>query len=152
MPIATLDEIRSKIGQTVGVSDWIEVGQDRISEFAEATEDRQFIHTDPIAASVHTPFGGTIAHGFLTLSLLSRMAADAMSVPDSMKMAVNYGLDRVRFLAPVKAGKRVRGHFTLDSAEEKAPGQLLLKHTVTVEIEGEDKPALTAQWLGLIFT
>jgi acyl dehydratase len=152
MPIATLDEIRSKVGQTVGTSDWIEVGQDRISEFAESTEDRQFIHTDPIAASVHTPFGGTIAHGFLTLSLLSRMAADAMHIPDTTKMAVNYGLDRVRFLAPVKAGKRVRGHFTLDSAEEKAPGQLLLKHSVTVEIEGEEKPALTAQWLGLIFT
>jgi acyl dehydratase len=152
MPIATLDEIRARVGQTIGTSDWIEVGQDRISEFADATEDRQFIHTDPIAASVHTPFGGTIAHGFLTLSLLSRMAADAMHVPDSTKMAVNYGLDRVRFIAPVKAGKRVRGRFTLDSAEEKAPGQLLLKHTVTVEIEGEDKPALTAQWLGLIFT
>ena len=152
MPIASLDEIRAKVGQTVGTSDWIEVGQDRISEFAEATEDRQFIHTDPIAASVHTPFGGTIAHGFLTLSLLSRMAADAMHIPDTTKMAVNYGLDRVRFLAPVKAGKRVRGHFTLDSAEEKAPGQLLLKHSVTVEIEGEEKPALTAQWLGLIFT
>ena len=152
MPIASLDEIHAKVGQTVGTSDWIEVGQDRISEFAEATEDRQFIHTDPIAASVHTPFGGTIAHGFLTLSLLSRMAADAMHIPDTTKMAVNYGLDRVRFLAPVKAGKRVRGHFMLDSAEEKAPGQLLLKHSVTVEIEGEEKPALTAQWLGLIFT
>jgi acyl dehydratase len=152
MPIASLEEIRSKVGQPVGVSGWIEVGQDRISEFAEATEDRQFIHIDPIAAASHTPFGGTIAHGFLTLSLLSRMAADAMQVPDSTKMAVNYGLDRVRFIAPVKAGKRVRGHFTLDSAEEKAPGQLLLKHSVTVEIEGEDKPALTAQWLGLIFT
>ncbi len=152
MPIASLDEIRSKIGQTVGVSDWIEVGQDRIGEFAEATEDRQFIHIDPIAAASHTPFGGTIAHGFLTLSLLSRMAADVRLVPDTTRMAVNYGLDRVRFLAPVKSGKRVRGHFTLDSAEEKAPGQLLFKHQVTVEIEGEDKPALTAQWLGLIFT
>ena len=151
MPIATLDDIRSKIGQEVGTSDWIEAGQDRISLFADATEDRQFIHIDPIAAASHTPFGGTIAHGFLTLSLLSRMAADAMLVPDTAKMAVNYGLDRVRFLAPVKAGKRVRGHFTLDSADEKAPGQLLLKHSVTVEIEGEDKPALTAQWLGLIY-
>ncbi len=151
MPFASLDEIRSKVGQTVGVSDWIEVGQDRINEFADATEDRQFIHTDPIAAASHSPFGGTIAHGFLTLSLLSRMAVDAMHVPDTMNMAVNYGLDRVRFLTPVKAGKRVRGHFTLESAEERAPGQLLLKHNVTVEIEGEDKPALTAQWLGLIF-
>jgi len=152
MPIASLDDIRSKIGQIVGISDWIEVGQDRISEFADATEDRQFIHIDPIAAASHTPFGGTIAHGFLTLSLLSRMAADAMLVPETTKMAVNYGMDRVRFLAPVKAGKRVRGHFTLDGADEKSPGQLLLKHSVTVEIEGEDKPALTAQWLGLIFT
>jgi acyl dehydratase len=150
MPIASLEDIRSKVGQTVGVSDWIEVGQDRISEFAEATEDRQFIHIDPIAAASHTPFGGTIAHGFLTLSLLSRMAADAMQVPDTARMAVNYGLDRVRFIAPVKAGKRVRGHFTLDSADEKAPGQLLLKHSVTVEIEGEEKPALTAVWLTLL--
>ena len=151
MPIASLDEIRSKIGQEVGASDWIEVTQDRISAFADATEDRQFIHIDPDAAG-QTPFGGTIAHGFLSLSLLSRMAADAMLVPETTKMAVNYGLDRVRFLAPVRAGKRVRGRFTLDGADEKAPGQLLLRHTVTVEIEGEDKPALTAQWLGLIFT
>lgn len=151
MPIASLDEIREKVGQTVGVSDWIEVGQDRITAFADATEDHQFIHLDPVMAA-QTPFGGTIAHGFLSLSLLSRMAADAMLVPDTTKMAVNYGLDRVRFLAPVKAGKRVRGHFVLDSAEEKAPGQLLLKHTVTVEIDGEERPALTAVWLGLIFT
>jgi acyl dehydratase len=151
MPIATLDDIRSKIGQPVGTSDWIMVGQGRINEFADATEDHQFIHVDPKAATA-AGFGGTIAHGFLTLSLLSRMAADAMMIPDTTKMAVNYGLDRVRFLAPVKSGKRVRGHFTLESADEKAPGQLLLNHTVTVEIEGEDKPALTAQWLGLIFT
>jgi acyl dehydratase len=152
MPIAPLADIRARIGDEIGVSDWIAIDQARIDAFADTTEDRQFIHTDPIAASVHTPFGGTIAHGFLTLSLLSRMAADAMHIPDSTRMAVNYGLDRVRFIAPVKAGKRVRGHFTLDSAEEKTPGQLLLKHSVTVEIEGEDKPALTAQWLGLIFT
>ncbi len=151
MPTASLDQIRSQIGREVGVSDWIEVGQDRIAAFAEATEDRQFIHLDPVLAA-ETPFGGTIAHGFLTLSLLSRMAADVMQLPDTAKMAVNYGLDRVRFIAPVRAGKRVRGRFTLDAADEKAPGQLLLKHSVTVEIEGEDKPALTAQWLGLIFT
>ena len=125
--------------------------QDRIDAFADATEDRQFIHVDP-AAAAQTPFGGTIAHGFLSLSLLSRMAADVMQVPDTTKMAVNYGLDRVRFIAPVRAGKRVRGHFTLDAADDKAPGQLLLRHQVTVEIEGEAKPALTAQWLGLIFT
>jgi len=151
MPIASLDDIRAKVGQPLGASDWIEVGQDRIGAFADATEDRQFIHVDP-ALAAQTPFGTTIAHGFLSLSLLSRMAADVMLVPDTTTMAVNYGLDRVRFLAPVRAGKRVRGHFMLDAAEEKAPGQLLLKHTVTVEIEGDDKPALTAQWLGLIFT
>jgi acyl dehydratase len=151
MPLASLDDIRSKIGEEVGVSGWLAVGQDRIDAFAEATEDRQFIHVDP-AAAAQTPFGGTVAHGFLTLSLLSRMASETMLVPEGLKMAVNYGLDRVRFLAPVKSGQRVRGRFVLDSAEEKAPGQWLMRHQVTVEIEGEDKPALTAQWLGLIFT
>ena len=149
MPIASLDEIRGKVGQPIGASDWIEVTQDRVSAFAEATEDRQFIHVDP-ATAAQTSFGGTIAHGFLSLSLLSRMAADVMLVPETTKMAVNYGLDRVRFLAPVRSGRRVRGHFTLDSFNERSPGQLLLKHTVTVEIEGEDTPALTAEWLGLI--
>ena len=124
--------------------------QERINEFADATEDRQFIHIDPEAAA-RTPFGGTIGHGFLTLSMLSRMAAEAMLVPDSIKMAVNYGLDRVRFIAPVRSGRRIRGRFRLDSVDEKAPGQLLLRHTVTVEIEGEEKPALTAEWLGLLF-
>ena len=151
MPIATTEEIREKIGLPIGVSEWITVGQDRIEQFADATDDHQFIHVDPKLAA-QTPFGGTIAHGFLSLSLLSRMAADVMLIPDTTKMAVNYGLDRVRFLAPVKSGKRLRGHFTLTSADEKSPGQLLLKHNVTVEIEGEEKPALTADWLGLIFT
>jgi len=124
--------------------------QQRINEFAEATEDRQFIHTDPDAAA-KTPFGTTIGHGFLTLSMLSRMAAEGMLVPDDVRMALNYGLDRVRFIAPVRSGKRIRGRFRLDSVEEKAPGQLLLRHTVTVEIEGEEKPALTAEWLALLF-
>ena len=150
MPIATLNRIRAKIGTDIGTSDWITVDQLRIQAFADATEDHQFIHIDP-AAAAHTPFGGTIAHGFLTLSLLSRMAADVMLSPDNLKMAVNYGLDRVRFIAPVGSGKRIRGQFTLDSLDEKAPGQLLMRHTVTVEIEGEAKPALTAQWLGLLF-
>ena len=150
MPIATLDQIRSQIGTDIGTSGWITVDQLRIQAFADATEDHQFIHIDP-AAAAHTPFGGTIAHGFLTLSLLSRMAADVMLSPDNLKMAVNYGLDRVRFIAPVGSGKRIRGQFTLDSLDEKAPGQLLMRHTVTVEIEGEAKPALTAQWLGLLF-
>ncbi len=151
MPTATLDEIRSRVGQEVGASSWLAIDQGRITAFAEATEDRQFIHVD-LEAAARTPFGGTIAHGFLTLSLLSRMAAEAILVPDSSKMIVNYGLDRVRFLAPVRSGKRVRGRFTLDGVDEKTPGQILLRHTVTVEIEGEDKPALSAQWLTLLFT
>jgi acyl dehydratase len=149
MPVATLAEIRSRVGKEIGLSSWLTVDQSRIDAFAEATEDRQFIHVDPDAAAA-TPFGGTIAHGFLTLSLLSRMAAEAMLLPDTLKMAVNYGLEEVRFLAPVRSGKRVRGRFTLDSIDEKAPGRVLMRHRVTVEIEGEDKPALTALWLGLM--
>ena len=151
MPIAPLDDIRARVGSEIGVSEWIIVDQPRIDAFADTTEDRQFIHVDP-AAAAQTPFGGTIAHGFLSLSLLSRMAADVMQVPDTTLMAVNYGLDRVRFIAPVRAGSRVRGRFTLDAVDDKAPGQILLRHTVTVEIDQHDKPALTAQWLGLIFT
>ena len=150
MPIASFDDIRSRIGEEVGVSSWIEIDQQRIDTFADATEDHQFIHIDPQAAAA-AGLGSTIAHGFLSLSLLSRMAADASLMPDGLKMALNYGLDRVRFLAPVRSGKRIRGRFTLDSIEEKAPGQWLLRHTVTVEIEGEEKPAFSAQWLGLMF-
>jgi acyl dehydratase len=151
MPSASLDEIRARVGSEVGISSWLTIDQARIDAFAEATDDRQFIHVDPTAAA-RTPFGGRIAHGFLTLSLLSRMAADAMLIPEGVKMSLNYGFDRIRFLAPVRSGKRVRGRFTLDSVDEKAPGQWLFRHTVTVEIEGEDKPALSAAWLGLIFT
>ena len=151
VPIASLDEIRARVGQEVGVSSWLAVGQDRIAAFAEATEDRQFIHLDATAAA-KTPFGGTIAHGFLTLSLLSRMAAEGILVPDSTRMIVNYGLDRVRFLAPVRSGRRVRGRFLLEGIEEKAAGQILLRHVVTVELEGEQKPALSALWLTLVFT
>ena len=149
MPIATLDEIRRRVGEEVGVSSWLVVDQARIGAFADATEDRQFIHLDPEAAA-RTPFGGTIAHGFLTLSLLSRMSAEATLLPEGLKIAVNYGLDRVRFLAPVKSGSCVRGRFVLDLVEEKAPGQWLMRHIVTVEIEGGDKPALTAVWLTLL--
>ena len=151
MPIASLDEIRSRVGEEIGVSGWLRLDQQRITDFADATEDRQFIHVDPQAAA-QTPFGGTIAHGFLTLSLLSRMAAEAILLPGRVRMVVNYGLDRVRFLAPVRSGSRVRGHFTLDCVEEKAAGQILLRHVVSVEIEGEDKPALSAVWLTLVFT
>ena len=150
MPLASLEEIGSKVGQEIGASDWILVDQPRIDAFAQVTDDHQFIHVDPVAAG-KTPFGGTIAHGFLSLALLSRMAADVFLIPDGVKMAVNYGFDRVRFLAPVHSGKRVRGRFTLASVEEKRPGQWQFVHNVTVEIEGEAKPALMAEWIGLIF-
>ena len=149
MPVASLETIRLLVGTEIGVSDWIMVGQDRITAFAEATEDRQFIHVDP-AAAARTPFGGTIAHGFLSLSLLSRMAADVMLVPPELKMAVNYGFDRVRFLAPVPVGARIRGIFTLANVEEKAPGRLLAHHNVMVDIDVTEKPALTADWIGLL--
>lgn len=151
MPLTSVTQIKSRVGEEVGVSSWITIDQARIDTFADATEDRQFIHVDPSAAA-QTPFGGTIAHGFLSLSLLSRMGAEAMLMPDGMKMAINYGLDRVRFLAPVRSGSRVRGRFTLDSVEEKVPGQWLLRHHVSVEIEDEEKPALAAEWLTLILT
>ncbi|MBV8685385.1 MAG: MaoC family dehydratase [Alphaproteobacteria bacterium] len=150
MPIASLDDIRARLGQEIGVSDWILIDQARIDAFAEVTEDNQFIHVDPEAAA-RTPFGGTVAHGFLTLSLLSRMAADVMLRPEATKMGVNYGFERVRFLAPVRADQRVRGRFTLAAFDEKGPGRHQFVHGVTVEIEGEDKPALVADWIGMIF-
>ena len=150
VPVASLDEIRGRVGSETGVSRWIEVNQQSIDLFADVTGDHQFIHTDPVAAA-ETPFGGTIAHGFLTLSLLSQMAKDAMLVPEGRKMGVNYGFDRVRFIAPVRSGKRVRGRFLLARFDEKRPGEWQFLHQVTVEIEGEDRPALVADWIGLVF-
>ncbi|MET4684118.1 MaoC family dehydratase [Brevundimonas faecalis] len=141
-------ELQSLVGTEVGVSRWIEVDQARIDAFARITEDEQFIHVDPERARA-TPFGGTIAHGFLTLSLASAMSYDAVAPLDGVVMGVNYGFDKLRFLAPVPAGSRVRGRFRLLSAEEKAEGRWLLKHELTVEIEGSDKPALIAEWLGM---
>ena len=151
MPLANIEDIKFKVGQEVGVSPWILVSQADIDTFADVTGDHQFIHVDPEAAKA-TPFGGTIAHGFLTLSLLSQMAAHVMLRPDNVKMAVNYGFEKVRFIAPVRSGKRVRGRFTLARMDEKNPGQFQFVHHVVVEIEGEDKPALTADWIGLVFT
>ena len=150
MPIASIDEIPARVGEEVGVWDWILIDQAAIDAFADVTQDHQFIHVDP-AAGARTPFGGTVAHGFLTLSLLSRMAADAMLRPEEVKMGVNYGFEKVRFLAPVRSGKRVRGRFVLSRFEEKRPGQYQFVHNVTVEIEGEDKPALVADWIGMLF-
>jgi len=150
MPSAS--ELASLIGTEIGVSRWIEIDQERINAFARLTEDEQFIHIDPDMAR-HTPFGGTIAHGFLTLSLGSAMSYDAVKLIDGVVMGVNYGFDRLRFLAPVKAGKRVRGRFVLKNAENKGSDggitRWLLTHEMTVEIEGEDKPALIADWLSM---
>ena len=137
-------------GKALGTSDWIEVTQDRIDRFAETTEDRQFIHIDPQAAR-HTPFGTTIAHGYLTLSLLAKMAYDAMPGIEGTKMGVNYGLNSVRFLAPVKSGSRVRGHFTMKDVAERSAGVVQSTVEVTVEIEGEPKPALAAEWVTLAY-
>lgn len=145
IPIADLPGL---IGEEIGVSRWMEIDQARIDAFADITEDRQFIHIDPEAARA-TPFGGTIAHGFLTLSLLSAMSYDAVPPLEGVAMGVNYGFDKLRFLAPVRAGSKVRGRFRLLSAEDKGGGRWLLKQEVTVEIEGAEKPALIAEWLGM---
>ena len=143
-------DLPSLIGQEVGVSRWITVDQARIDAFARTTEDEQFIHVDPERAKA-TPFGGTIAHGFLTLSLASAMSYDALAPLDGVVMGVNYGFDKLRFLAPVPAGSKVRGRFKLLSAEAKGADagvtRWLLKHELTVEIDGADKPALIAEWL-----
>ncbi|MDZ4363761.1 MaoC family dehydratase [Brevundimonas sp.] len=141
-------ELAALIGTEVGVSKWFEIDQARINAFADATEDWQFIHVDPEAAAA-TPFGGTIAHGFLTLSLASAMSYDAVPPLDGVVMGVNYGFDKLRFLAPVPAGSKVRGRFKLLSAEDKGGGRWLIKHELTVEIDGGTKPALIAEWLGM---
>jgi acyl dehydratase len=144
----TTAELPSLIGTEIGVSRWFVVDQARIDAFADTTEDWQFIHVNPELAK-QTPFGGTIAHGFLTLSLASAMSYDAVKPLDGVVMGVNYGFDKLRFLAPVPAGSRIRGRFKLLSAEDKGGGRWLIKHELTVEIEGGDKPALIAEWLGM---
>lgn len=144
----TPQELQTRIGEEVGVSRWFEIDQAKIDAFADATEDWQFIHVDPDKAK-QTPLGGTIAHGFLTLSLASAMSYDAVPPLDGVVMGLNYGFDKLRFLTPVPSGSRVRGRFRLLSAEDKGGGRWLIKHELTVEIEGADKPALIAEWLGM---
>ena len=146
--IVPKDEMVNAVGTTYPPSEWILVDQDRINTFADCTEDHQFIHVDKEKAA-KTPFGTTVAHGFLTLSLLSAMTYDAVPPLEGVVMGVNYGFDKLRFLAPVPAGSNVRGRFKLLSADDKGGGRWLLKHEVTVEIEGADKPALIAEWLGM---
>jgi len=149
--MSVLEDLQSKVGRELGVSDWVEISQDRISNFADVTEDHQFIHIDEEKAKMFTPFGGTIAHGFLTLSLLSRFAETGLPAVKGAKMGMNYGLNKVRFLSPVPRGAKIRGKFVLGSAEEKNPGQLLVSYQITAEIEGASKPAMVAEWLTLLF-
>lgn len=144
-------ELAAKVGETIGTSEWVEVSQERINQFADATGDHQFIHINEEAAKM-TPFGGTIAHGFLTLSLIPMLRAQSdCPRPDGVKMGVNYGGNKVRFLAPVRSGKRVRGQFKLLELVEKRPGQWQETMETTIEIEGEDKPALIAEWMSQFF-
>lgn len=150
MPHVPVTELSQYAGKELGHSEWVKIDQQRINLFAEATGDFQFIHVDPEKAA-ETPFGSTIAHGFLTLSLIPKLIEDILVLPQGLKMVVNYGLDSVRFIQPVKVDSRVRLKVTLAEVVEKKPGQWLLKAIATLEIEGEEKPAYIAESLSLCF-
>lgn len=147
----TIDELKGRIGQELGVSKWFEIDQAIIDKFADLTHDPQFIHIDPVAAA-KTPFGTTIAHGFLTVSYLSAFAIDALPGIAGRVMGVNYGFDKLRMMSPVKSGSKIRGRFVLKALDSKSPQQHQLTYAVTVEIEGGDKPALVADWVTLAYT
>ncbi|WP_316231246.1 MaoC family dehydratase [Bradyrhizobium sp. SZCCHNR1051] len=149
-PPISLAAYQAMVGQEIGVSSWHVLDQQRIDTYADVIEDHQFIHVDPEKAKA-TPFGTTIAHGFLTMSLLSVMSYEVMPAIEGTAMGVNYGFDKLRFISPVKSGKRVRGRFVLAEATLRKPKELQSRTHVTVEIEGEDKPALVADWIGLIY-
>jgi acyl dehydratase len=146
----TPEELKGRIGQEIGLSEWLLVDQDMINRFADLTHDHQFIHVDPVAAA-HTPLGGTIAHGFLILSLLPKLGESSQLTLAGATMGMNYGFEKVRMTGPVRAGKRIRGRFVLKDLLERAPQQWLSTLAVTVEIEGEPRPAIVAEWLGLQF-
>jgi len=150
MPLVPVAQLQDYVGKELGRSDWLTIDQQRINQFAECTGDHQFIHVDPVKAK-HTPFGTTIAHGFLTLSLIPVLLENLMLLPEGMKMAVNYGLDSVRFIQPVKVDSRVRLAAKVLDITEKRPGQWLIKIEATLEIDGEDKPAYIAESLSLCF-
>jgi acyl dehydratase len=150
-PPVTLEAYQKMVGHEVGVSSWHRVDQSRIDVFADAIEDHQFIHVDPERAKRETSFGTTIAHGFLTMSLLSIMSYEVMPVIAGATMGVNYGFDKLRFISPVRSGSRVRGRFSLAEARLRKSNELLSRTNVSVEIEGEEKPALVADWIGLIY-
>ena len=149
--VVPASELKDQIGKTLGPSEWFAIDQDRINAFADVTIDHQFIHVDPDKAKL-TPFGTTVAHGFLTLSLLTHLTGDTALMPEGTVMGVNYGFDKVRFIQPVKVGQQVRATVVPMTVLERGPGQYLVKSEVTVEIDGEDKPAVVAEWLGLLFT
>ncbi len=148
--MARSGEILAMVGRPL-VSGWVMVDQDRINRFAEVTNDPQFIHVDPEAAKA-TPFGGTVAHGLLTLSLLPGLANEVVPVLEGAKMGANYGYNKIRFVAPVRAGKRIRAGFTITAFDEVKPGRWQMVTEVAVEIEGEEKPALTAEWVTQVLT
>lgn len=151
--LLSIEQAQDYIGKEIGVSPWIEITQQRIDQFAAATGDFQFIHVDHERALAETTFGGTIAHGFLTLSLLSMLSAQGATIKiKDCTVAINYGLDKVRFMQAVKVGSRIRAHFTLISASEKSQGYFLIKHKATIEVEGSPKPAMIAEWLGMSVT
>lgn len=150
-PPITLEAYQAMVGKEIGVSSWHLIDQPRIDTYADVTEDRQFIHVDPERAKTETAFGTTIAHGFLTMSMMSVMSYEVMPAIAGTTMGVNYGFDKLRFISPVRSGKRVRGRFVLAEAKLRKPNELQSRTNVTVEIEGEDKPALVAEWLGLIY-
>lgn len=150
MPYVPVTELSQYVGKELGCSAWLKIDQQRINLFAEATGDFQFIHVDP-AKAAQTPFGCTIAHGFLTLSLIPKLIEDILVLPKGLKMVVNYGLDSVRFIQPVKVDSQVRLQVKLAEVLEKKPGQWLLKAVATLEIDGEDKPAYIAESLSLCF-
>jgi acyl dehydratase len=145
------DSVRAIIGTEVGVSDWLTITQEMVNEFAALTGDPVEIHTN-VELAKQTPFGGTIAHGLFTLSLIGGFCTAAPVLMEGINMGLNYGFNKVRFIAPVKTGSRVRGRFFLRSMVEKSPKQWVSTFDVTIEIEGEDKPALVAEWLGMQFT
>ena len=147
----SLEYVKASIGQEVGVSPWRAVTQEMIDTFADATDDHQFLHCDPERAAKETPFGGTIAHGFLTLSMLSAMTFETLAPLKGTKMGVNQGFDEIRFLSPVKTGSRIRTRFVLADVKIRPSGWVQAVHNVTIEIENSKKPALTARWLTLAF-
>lgn len=149
MKTISFDEASALIGKEAGLSEWREVTQTMIDKFADATDDHQFIHTDPERAARETPYGGTIAHGFLSLSLLSAMIFEAVPVLDDAAAGVNFGFDKIRFMTPVKTGQRIRARFILDKLKRRPSGVTEIAYDVTVELEGSIKPALTAYWLTL---